>query len=566
MDKTIKQMASTLKKIVSLITPGERKKLGGLLLLDIVVNILDIGFLALLLVMVQKPHSSLLVVSFFLLFSLKNLAGFLVYRSQCRNLFRIASRMSRSRLLGYLEGSWTNYVNKDSSVQIREISYQPMEFCQHVLGGVQQIITQSVLIALTIIAIIAYKGKLFLLLLIVLLPPATAVFYIIKKRLRSAGQHAQASSERSLQHLQEALTGYVESNIYDKNEVFLNRYMVHQQRFNKHISDYTVIQGIPNRMIEIFALLGVAVLIVINQRSGSGDNTAVTTIGVFMAAAYKIIPGIVKILSTSGQISAYAFTMENMNGPVGEENLDEGEKLPDGKRAENLAGRVEEVSMEGVRFSYGDRVILDNQQLHISKGDFIGIRGASGKGKTTILNLLLGFLSPEKGEIRINDKPTGTYQRREYWPHISYVKQQPFLIHDTVLQNITLNGQSYNEQRLREAIAVSGLEEVIDAWPEKWNKVIAENGKDISGGQKQRIAIARALYKNADLIILDEPFNELDEESENSLLCHFKQLSKKGKLIILITHNKKSFEFCNKIVSLDEKQWHNADNPYAGLP
>ena len=558
----VKQMISTFRKISALLTPAERKKLGLLQLLDIIVSIIDLVFLALLLFIIQlytgaippgklsflpaglvSRDSLAPVVVFFLLFGGKNLAGFLVYRAQSRYLFRIASRMSRNRLIEFQEGTWSSYVNTDSSVQIREISYQPLEFCQHVLGGMQQIITQSVLILLAVAAIISFRAKLFFLVLIILLPPAFLVFYLIKRRLRSVGTNARISSERSLQHLQEALAGYVESNIYHKNKVFLERYMIHQEQFNKYLSDQTVVQGIPSRMIEIFALLGVVILIMVNHWSGGGDHTAVITIGVFMAAAYKIIPGIVKILGTSGQMNAYAFTLENLE-PAAAVN----------RETPPVRGRIRSVTAEHVRFSYGDRKVLDNQGLCMTAGDFVGLSGASGKGKTTLLNLLLGFLEPDAGAISINDAITDRTQRRQYWQRIAYVKQQPFLLHDTILQNITLNGTSFSEERLREVIDLSGLTAVIDAYPEKWHKVIAENGRDISGGQKQRIAIARALYKDADLIILDEPFNELDEGSETSLLRYFEYLSQQGKMILLITHNKKSLDFCNKIISLDEAE------------
>jgi len=549
--------------------------MGMLMLLDIVISVADILFLACLLFIIQfytgavpakkiaflpaglTSHDPLLLIGvFFLLFSMKNLAGFLVYRAQCRYIFGVASRISRKRLLHYLEGAWSGYINTDSSVQIREISYQPLEFCQHILGGLQQIITQSILILLTIVAIVAFNGKLFLLLLTILLPPTFVVFYLIKSKLRSAGINARASSERSLQHLQEALAGYVESNIYDKNKVFLDRYIIHQERFNQHISDHTVMQGIPARMIEIFALLGIVILVAINRMYGNGDNTAIITIGVFMAAAYKIIPGIVKILNLSGQVSTYAFTIDSLaeeGRPTGAAGDPGGAKGPAGAgRTGGAPSPVISVRFKDVQFSYGDRPILGRQDLQLSRGDFIGIAGASGRGKTTILHLLLGFLTPDQGTILINDLATESHERRRYWPHISYVKQQPFLIHDTILQNITLNGQHYDKKKFQQALVVSGLTGVIDAFPEKWDKVIAENGKNISGGQKQRIAIARALYKDADLIILDEPFNELDEGSEKSLLAHFGRLAQSGKMVILITHNKESLSVCNKIFSLDE--------------
>ena len=113
--------------------------------------------------------------------------------------------------------------------------------------------------------------------------------------------------------------------------------------------------------------------------------------------------------------------------------------------------------------------------------------------------------------------------RQQYWENISYVKQQQLMIYDSILNNITLAENSYDAKRLENAINVAGCGRLIDKYPERMDKIITEDGKNISGGQRQRIAIARALYKNAALIILDEPFNELDRNSENLLLQHFTQ-------------------------------------------
>ena len=136
---------------------------------------------------------------------------------------------------------------------------------------------------------------------------------------------------------------------------------------------------------------------------------------------------------------------------------------------------------------------------------------------------------------------------------ISYVRQQSFFIYDSILRNITLEENGHNKENLQYALKVSGLAEFIAKFPEGLDKVITENGKNISGGQQQRVAIARALYKNAELILLDEPFNELDEASEILLLEHLQELSQNGKMVIMITHDKKSLSYCNKIISLDEQ-------------
>lgn len=534
--------------------------MGTLILLDIMINVADIAFLAILLALVRllaDPSATSIgpfaipawfktanplwpIVAFILLYGIKNFLGFSIYRGQCRFLARIATRISAQKLRDYLDGGYWGYVNVDSSVNVREISYDPTEFAQHILGGIQQIITQGTLILFTTTAILFYNAKLFLLLFLILLPPVYAIIYFIRAKRNAARDQVRTTGERSLQHLQEALSGYVESNLYHKNETFLDRYITYQKKFNTYISDQLIAQGIPNRVMETFAILGVMVLILAGKFTGNAGSFI--SIGVFMAAAYKIIPGIVRILSIGGQINTYAFTINS---------LTEMKTPRESKTSAQPVDTIRCIRFNQVSFQYAGRPVLDNLSFQVEAGDFLGISGLSGKGKTTILNLLLGFLAPSSGEIAINETIADTATRQQYWKRVAYVKQQAFLVHDTFLRNILLDTEVHDRQRLQWAIRAAGLTGLIDSFPEGLEKVINENGKNISGGQRQRVAIARALYKNADLLLLDEPFNELDETSECDLLHCLRDLTRRGKTVILITHNKKSFSFCNKTLSLD---------------
>ena len=224
------------------------------------------------------------------------------------------------------------------------------------------------------------------------------------------------------------------------------------------------------------------------------------TIGAFMAAAYKIIPGIVKVINISGQMKAYEFALND---------LEENKKTTSAMPLKRSLQDIHSVEFKNISFQYESQPVLDNFSFTIKRGDFIGITGESGKGKTTILNLLLGFLPATKGEVLINDMPVDNDEIKSYWPFIAYVRQQNFFIHDTLLRNITLEEEGFDKENLQYAIDISGIEKVISKFPEGIEKVITENGKNISGGQRQRIVIARALYKNADLIILDEPFSHI---------------------------------------------------------
>ena len=212
---------------------------------------------------------------------------------------------------------------------------------------------------------------------------------------------------------------------------------------------------------------------------------------------------------------------------------------------------IHSVEFKNVSFAFNGTAVLQNFSSRIERGDFVGITGPSGCGKTTLFNLLLGFLMSCEGEILINGLVMSNTTIRSFWPRIGYVRQQSFFIHDTIAKNISFSENGYEKERLQLASAISGLDAFFESSAAGPEKIITENAKNISGGQQQRISLARAVYKNADLILLDEPFNELDAESELKLLQHFKAIASSGKIVVMISHNQKSLGHCNKIISLN---------------
>jgi ABC-type multidrug transport system fused ATPase/permease subunit len=524
---------------------------------DVVISILDIALLALLVLLIHhytqpaangglprilelfsgnQAFTAIAVV--FLLFIAKNAAGYFVHKAKFHFAYQVAARLSELNLLRYLEGSYQDYVSKDSAVHIRKISQQPVEFCHYVLAGIQQIFSELIIIALTITAIILYDAWLFALLCLVLLPPLAVLWIYTRKRLTAVRADIKASSERSLQYLKEALAGYIESNVYDANAFFTERYSSRQHALNKYLATLQSTQVFPARMMEIIAVLGLFALIIVNEFFGDPDIVPVITLGAFLAAAYKIIPGLVKVLNLSSQVKTYAFTAKDL---AYDKRSQVREQQPP----------VTAIAFRQVSFNYDDKKVLEDINLDIQSGELTGLTGHSGRGKTTLFNLLLGFLEPAAGEILINNAASNAADRLRFRGNAAYVKQQPFLVHDTILTNITLGHDKHDEKRLQQAVSNAGLDAVLSQLPDGLRTVMAEQGKNISGGQRQRIALARALYKNADVLLLDEPFNELDEASEEQLLQLLRCLSRQGKLIVLVTHDTRSLSYCNKIISLD---------------
>jgi ABC-type multidrug transport system fused ATPase/permease subunit len=549
-----------LNDIFSILSAGEKRKFTRLVALDILVSVLDIVFLAgLVLVIgfytntfsashlpvglhaVLAKYPLLLIGAFLVLFGLKNLFGFLLFRVQFRFVYDVAARISKNNLQTYLDGSFNNYVNIDSSIHIRRISQQPIEFSHYVLRGVQMIISNAALIILAVIPIIVYNSLLFVLLFAVLLPPVILVAYITKKRLAALRKSGRKNRERSIQYLQEALSGYIESNIYHRKDFFVDRYQYFQGKFNEGLSEQQVMQNLPSRLIEVFAVFGLFLLVVFNTYISGAGTVQVLLLGSFMAAAYKIIPGIVKILNSLEQVKTYAFNVKDL--------LEEKKVLSPTVPQNNEP--IRSVIFADTSFGYQQEQLLSHFTMQLKQGDFAGLTGISGRGKTTIINLLLGFLEPENGSILLNQSPTTGKERQAFWSRVSYIKQQSFFIHDSVRNNITLQ-EHYEKEKLAKVIRVTGVDHLLQEHPDGIDTILSENGKNISGGQRQRIMLARALYKDADLVILDEPFNELDRVSEDRLLNHFRELAASGKIVLLITHNQESLSFCNKIISLDE--------------
>ena len=544
--------------IFSVLSSKEKRRFIQLAVFDIIISIADIAFLVLLLLIINfytQPGAAtgrlfhirlfedwplLPVIIFFILFSIKNIAAFFISRKQSHFIYDTATRISADRLAVYLNGNFSDYIQTDSAVYAGSIGRQPLEFCNYMLKGLQQVISQAVLIVLTVIPIILYNAKLFPLLLLILLPPVILTGLIVKRKMNAIRLSIKKTSEYTVQYLKEALAGFTESNIYDRKDFFTRRYDFFRAKENRYQSDHQVVQQLPSRLIEVFAVFGLFVLVIIGTYNKAGSVLNIVTIGAFTAAAYKIIPGIVKLLNSIGQIKTYRFTVEGL-----------ADFLSENKQAAPETAGIHSLRFEDVSFSYGKAAVLKAISLNISIGELTGIAGVSGKGKSTLINVLLGFLEPSGGNIFINGDPTTATGRKKYWSRIAYAKQQPFLIHDTVLRNITLQEDGYDPEKLNDVLKISGVDDIISKHPDGIQTIVAEEGRNFSGGQRQRIIFARALYKDADILILDEPFSETDELTAMKLLLELKELTNKGKTVILITHSREGLSICDKKIILE---------------
>ena len=555
-------MKRITRNILFILTSKERREFFASTLFGLTVSLIDIGSLALLFLTVQFytaaiGSSSVLFLNFFslekgsilpaivllLIFAGKSICGYRLYKYQYKFAGRVVSRISSELLEKYLLGSYHSYISIDSAVHTRKIFHNPVEFGNHILSGCQQIITESCLILFTVIALSVYDISLLAGIAFLIMPVFILVTYFSRQRLSGIKKNIKNVDEKMVQYLNESLAGYVESNIFHKSKTFTSRYRKEVTMLNSYIADIQIIQVMSSRFFEMFAVFGFCLLIIWSLGfSQQQVMVNILKLGTFIAAAYKIVPGVSRIANLWNILKAYDYITEELKVSNTFINYPE-------NNYKSCA--INSIQFKDVQFLYGGTTIFSKLNFTAETGTITGIKGDSGTGKTTLVNLIVGFMQIDSGDIFFNGKATTDSERRLYQQRVAYVKQQPFLLHESLLNNIILFENDYSLEKLAEAMKATGLDKLIKTFPEGVNHVIAESGRNISGGQRQRIAIARALYKEADLIILDEPFNELDDDAMCKIMTCLKTIVNKGKMILLISHNQKCLSFCDKIIEVN---------------
>jgi ABC-type bacteriocin/lantibiotic exporter with double-glycine peptidase domain len=304
---------------------------------------------------------------------------------------------------------------------------------------------------------------------------------------------------------------------------------------------------IPRYVLEIFAIGSLFILILVFFRQNLNYTDLIPLLGVYAVASFKILPSANRLTQALNQIRSGVPTVELLHNELN--------KLQIIKRQNEKFDKKEFKSLKinNLNFSYiKQKNVLNNVNLSIKKGDVVGVIGNSGAGKSTLIDIIIGLLNPSQGEVYFNGLKLK--DNVNSWLNIiGYVPQEIFILDDTLLNNITFGseGKRNTKSQVSDLIELLQLKEFVNSLPEGLNTNLNERGTRISGGQKQRIGIARALYNNPDIIILDEATNALDKNLEHKILKNIKKLE--NKTIIIISHNLESFkENCNQVFEVKD--------------
>ena len=307
---------------------------------------------------------------------------------------------------------------------------------------------------------------------------------------------------------------------------------------------------LPRVILEIGAVTGIVILIISYIKLGQDITTLLPFLSLVVVSIIRIVPGLNLIQNA---IATLKTIMPSFNHVLKELVDNNSEKKIENDKKETITF-TKKISIKNIEFSYpGNKTsILKNISIEINKGDKIGIVGKSGTGKTTLVSIILGLLKPSSGNITIDNNDID-FSRHEWNNTAGYVPQEIFLLEDTIKNNITfgLKKESINLDLLDKICKDAQIKNFIESLPLKYDTMIGERGYNMSAGQKQRLGIARVLYRNPDLLILDEVTSSLDDETEKNFINDVFDKSK-DKTIIFISHRLSALKKCDKIYDLSE--------------
>lgn len=573
-------MIKDFKKIRALL-PREQKRaliiLSGLLLVGMFLEILGLGMLLPILTILLNPEQLSNVLAHFTFIDLKAFnyndvvvfslfsiffvyifkTLFLVFINYKQNVILENTGISIQNKLfsNQLYRSYEHHLYRDFSEIIKDVQLEVfffISFCRSlIIFFVEFALVTAILAtilylepqgALVIGSIFGVLGFFFL--------------QLSKKKLKVWGEEREVLDGKILKTLTNSLSGIKEVKLFHKEGYFINMLKENNTRKAKISANFQTLSQIPRFYLELITIIGMVVLILVLFYNGIKTTEIVTLLGVFVAAAFRMIPSINRILSALQNIKFYGSTVKKMYDQIIGFNYSKS-NLNFKKFSFN-----KEIKLEGIQFSYKEKKILNSTNLEIKKGTTIGVVGPSGSGKSTLVDLINGLLKPLKGSVSVDG--TNIDEIIKPWQQsLGYVGQEIFLMDDTIKANIAFGviDQEININNIYKALEAAQLSTFIDELKLGINTRVGERGIQLSGGQKQRLGIARALYRNPSILIFDEATASLDHETEKQVMNSIYNL-KQNKTMIIIAHRISTLNHCDKVyevkngnIKLKELEW-----------
>ncbi|MGB3239550.1 MAG: ABC transporter ATP-binding protein [Geitlerinemataceae cyanobacterium] len=465
-----------------------------------------------------------------------------------------------SRLLSaYLSVPYTFHLSRNSSHLIKNIIVETNQFTNGCLLPMLEA-TSNFVMMITLLVVLAKTDLLLLSMILGILLPTFWFFKRLGRRLKHWGQVKSTSQKAMISVLNHSLGGLKETRVIGCEPYFQAQMDEQSQKFARAATRFQSSQLLPRISIETM-LVVIVVLFICGAQLFADENSKDFTsiIATFAVASMRLIPASSQFIQGMGQLqnSSYALDMLYLDlqeiGKPGDRRRSGSKKIDDGinDRAMDFSGRVE---LQNVTYSYPEieEPALKDISLSLKKGESIALIGKSGAGKTTLVDVLLGLLEPQSGDIRVDG--VSIYDDLRSWQNlVGYIPQSIFLTDDTIERNIAFGVPDplIDPERLHKAIEAAQLQDLMTQLPKGIKTGVGERGVRLSGGQRQRIGIARALYHEREILVLDEATAALDNETERFVTEAMKALAG-TKTMIIIAHRLSTVEHCDRVYLMEQ--------------
>jgi ATP-binding cassette, subfamily B, bacterial PglK len=466
---------------------------------------------------------------------------------ESRFAFGVQANLSQQLFSGYLRQPWIFHLQRNSAQLIRNAMGEVAQFTSSALLPSMTLLSECLVITGIGILLISVEPMGAIFVVSVLAMAAWIFQHLTRGRILSWGKARQYHEGFRIQHLQQGLGGAKDVKLLGREAEFIEQYVQHNSGSARASQRQYAVKQLPRLWLELLGVGGLTFLVLVMVGQNKPMETLLPTLGLFAAAAFRLMPSTNRVL-TSIQSLRYALPIVQ-NLTKEKDYIDATLGLPQ----DSSISFDKNIEVEGVVFRYPNAATdaLKSVSLTIQKGTSVGIIGSSGSGKSTLVDVILGLLAPQSGCVKIDGK--NAQERLRAWQNgIGYVPQTIFLTDDTLRRNVAfgLPAEQIDDKAVAKALRAAQLENFVSELPDGVNTIVGERGVRLSGGQRQRIGIARALYHDPPVLVLDEATSSLDSATEQGLMDAVNSLQG-SKTIILVAHRLTTVQRCDCVFVLE---------------
>ena len=488
-----------------------------------------------------------IISSILLIFIIKNslIVYFARWQQGFLNLFDIY--LSDKLFSYYINQPFERYLKNNSSIYVRNLTYEMSNF-KGALQNLMNLLTEGIIL-IFISCFLLYINPIATLIIFFILFVFSSFYFFgpLNKLLKKWSKERLNFSDKYTKHLIQGLESVKEIRVYQsENEARTNHYNA-KKKVNDLMRHLVVLNVIPRNLFEIITIFILSSCIAYYSIKGQNLIEIIPLVGVYLAAAYKILPSMVKILNSINSLKFFYASIDHIYNELREQK-----KIYFKEVNKDKIDSFKSLKFINVNFKYSktNKKILSNFSLNLKKGDIIGIKGESGSGKSTLINLMLGLLKPTNGKILLNGKNL-EMNNRGWLKIISYVPQNIYITDDNIYKNIGFGKKIYEINKQKVIVLLKKLKIYKDIKLKGFSKNVGQRWSFFSGGQAQRIVLARALYKDPEVIFFDEATSSLDKKNEKNIFKLILKLKGK-KTLVISSHNDELLNMCDYVLNLNK--------------